>query len=132
MATKRFKLRMTQELINKAMPRDSHKCMIAQALRQQHGARSVDVTADSIRFNIDDLRYMCPTPVVAAVELIQFDKNRKKVAPFEVVLRELFTKPVRKISAHRKNKHGATPLRAKSPARCTKRRFRGLKVIEKV
>jgi hypothetical protein len=102
---KQIYLNIGQDLIDKATPMNSRRCMIAQALRKQHGAWSIDVTADSIRFNLDEMRYMCSTPPDAAVNLIRFDRNRKVVKPFRILLRNLFSKPVVRHGRRKKSKH---------------------------
>lgn len=121
---------VSEEVLNNSTKAESSKCMIAQALRKK-GAYSVNVTAESARFNLGDTRYHYPLPAKAAVKLIEFDKGNIP-EPFKFVLKANtgtcapVARPVRK-------SRGKTKKQSTKPTtlRC-KRRFHGLRVIEKV
>jgi hypothetical protein len=124
------KLNITQELISMAESANSARCMIAQAVRLQLGGTSVNVTAESVSYNLDGNRYTHPLPARAAVELKKFDEDKTSVRPFQFVLdgRLAFARPVKKRPLA--TKRGPTKQRRTPTASRSIRRFHELRVIE--
>jgi hypothetical protein len=129
MKPKSLTLNITQKIIDEAVPLNSSKCMIAQAVRHAGGC-SVNVTAESVTFNIDETRFTYPLPPKAAIELLKFEEDKRSVQPFRVVLdaRRALSRPVdRRPHAV---KRGPTKKKQKPGPRRSVRRFHGLRVIE--
>lgn len=129
---KTMTLKITQDLINEAMQKDSAKCMIAQAVRMAGGS-STRVTAEHVAFNIDDVRYTFPMPAKASVELLKFDHSKKDAKPFTITLdgRQGFSRPV----IRHPERKGRGPTKAKRKPgfpkiRRSERRYHGLRVLE--
>jgi len=82
-------VKVTQDLITSAIPRDSHHCMIAEAIQRDYPALA-KVSADLATIRGTDpkrgLRFTWMTPRVAQVFLVDFDRGRT-VDPFEFKLR---------------------------------------------
>lgn len=78
------KVVVTQELVDRAVQRDSHHCMIAEAIKEQnpHFARIL-VDLQTIRWTNTRTgkRYICLTPEEAAAKLVDFDQGRQ-IEPF--------------------------------------------------
>jgi hypothetical protein len=123
-----LRVKITKDVIADASPANPHQCMIAQALRQQHGASSLVVTAEGARFNIGSVRYYYELPLKARDGLLKFDKNKSSVTPFTFTLRGEagFTRPVIKQPPRQKSKH--KKKRSKRKLKVCKRRFHGLQV----
>jgi hypothetical protein len=123
-------LKIPQDLIDEATSANSARCMIAQAVRLQLGGTSVNVTAESVSYNLDGNRYTHPLPARAAVELKKFDEDKTSVRPFQFVLdgRLAFARPVKKRPLA--TKRGPTTRRRNPAASRSIRRFHGLRVIE--
>ena len=120
----------TKEIIDQAEPRESRWCIVAIAVRLQiPGAYSVHVTAETINYNIGEVRYVHPLPARIAVILSRFDHTEKRPRPFSFRLdnRLAFTRPViRRPLA----KRGKDKIKRKAPgARRTMRRYVGLRQI---
>lgn len=126
---KTIAVRITPELIRDSVKEDSSKCMIAQALRLE-GAHSVHVTTESASFNLGATRYTYPLPARAAKELIQFDRDKSKVRPFEfrINLDRAYSRPV--LRRPNRKKRGPTVHRKAQTVKRSKRRFHGLRIIE--
>jgi hypothetical protein len=125
---KSLTLNITQKIIDEAVPLNSSKCMIAQAVRHAGGS-SVHVTAETVRFNLGETRFTYDLPPKAVVELYKFEEDKHSVQPFRVVLdgRGASSRPVR----HHAGKRGPTKKKhQKSAPRRTVRRFHGLRIIE--
>jgi hypothetical protein len=125
---KSFYINVTKEIIESSKQRHSGQCMIAQVLRQNYGASSVNVTAEVASFNKGGVRYTCTVPAVAALNLKQFDENKNAVKPFTFQLANPATRPVTVRTQKPKSKHKKISKKS-SPRRC-KRRYHGLQVIE--
>ncbi len=81
-------VRVTEELIAGAVPRNSGHCMVADAVAAAHpGARHVSVDLQTIRLTDGDYRYTYLTPRAAQLALIRFDQGQEGIEPFHVKLR---------------------------------------------
>lgn len=100
-----LRLRIEQHHIDNAQVRNSHHCMIADALRDaMPDAKFISVDLQSVRFSVFDenrfreervgIRYFYFTPTLAQVALLKFDQG-KKVGPFECTMRSGITKWIR-------------------------------------
>lgn len=80
---------ITEELVERAVQRDSHHCMIAEAIKEQnpHFARIL-VDLQTIRWTntTTGKRYICLTPEEAAAKLVDFDQGRP-IEPFSFAMR---------------------------------------------
>lgn len=134
-------LNITKEIIRQSSRGVPSHCAIAQALRIQHKAESVSVTAESIRANIvvgkgtkkKLRRCLWETPAEAAVNAMKFDEG-EEFDPCKIVLsgksrnsfaRDIVKRGKRPVPYKRRSK---SPSSADKPKRCN-RRFHGLKVI---
>lgn len=82
-------VKITADVIEESIPRDSRHCMIADAIKQCYPkAAKVSVDLATIRFTDPDkgLRYTFLTPRVAQAHLVKFDQGVKP-EPFEFRLR---------------------------------------------
>jgi hypothetical protein len=105
MATK--KVTVTRELIDRATTRDSHHCMIAEAIKEATPLlKNISVDLQTIRYTDPrtKTRYTCLTPPAAAHALVEFDQGRA-VEPFVLSLQ-----PVHKVAAlttaGKRDRHG--------------------------
>jgi len=83
-----MKIQVTQDHIDKATKRDSHHCMIADAIHDYvPEARYVLVDLQSIRWSDleNDKRHFYFTPINAQNAIIKFDRGQP-VKPFEFTL----------------------------------------------
>lgn len=87
---KTIQINVTQDSIDRAVARDSHRCMIADAIQKQvPGAKYIIVDLQSIRFSNTDKseRYIYFTPLQAQRALIAFDQGKKdELKPFKFTL----------------------------------------------
>ena len=86
----KLQLEITQELIERAVPKDSNHCMIAEAVRRAYpAARAISVDLATVRFTDPKktLRFTYLTPRIVQAALINFDQERKP-EPFSFVLRK--------------------------------------------
>lgn len=82
------RLKVTKELITKAIPRDSSHCMVADTIKSQiSGAKRVSVDLATIRFSVGDKRYIFLTPRTVQQALIWFDQGDSRLSPFSFDLR---------------------------------------------
>lgn len=100
-----IRLHIDQHHIDNAEVRNSHHCMIADALRDAiPEAKFISVDLQSIRFSLFDenryreervgTRYFYFTPTIAQVALLKFDQG-KKLRPFEFTMRSGISKWIR-------------------------------------
>lgn len=94
-----MKIAVKQTHINTACQRDSHHCMVADAIRDQAKAKYILVDVQSIRWS--DMktrkRYVFLTPPKVQQAILQFDRG-KPVAPFIFTLATpVKVRPVRKV-----------------------------------
>lgn len=100
-----IRLHVDQHHIDNAEVKNSHHCMIADALREAiPEARFISVDLQSIRFSVFDetryreervgIRYFYFTPTIAQVALLKFDQG-KKLRAFEFTMRQGITKWIR-------------------------------------
>jgi|SRR6516162_8238504 hypothetical protein len=85
----RPKIPVTAEIIDKACQRNSHRCMIADAIRSYlPNASAIVVDMIGIRFSDPEkgLRYFYPTPMSAQAALVGFDMG-KVIPPFVLYLK---------------------------------------------
>jgi hypothetical protein len=82
-----MKITVTKEHIDKAIPRDSHHCMIADAIHDVMDVQFVLVDTQSIRYSVkgENLRYIHLTPLSVQRALIRFDQE-KPIKPFTFIL----------------------------------------------
>lgn len=141
MEPKHYVIKVTEEEIVESQKGHAGKCMVANAIRKSiPGAESIDVTPDTVRFNLFDsnsgktYRYIYDTVGRAGVEILNFDDD-KEVKPFRFKLdaRQAFTKEVkrrgpREVTKKRsKNKNPVSPCERKA-RRTVVRRRHGLKI----
>lgn len=91
-----MKIKVAQEFIDNAKRKDSHHCMIADALAATvPGAKYVFVDVQTIRWTdpATRQRFICLTPPKAQVNIINWDQG-EAVAPFEINIQPLVTKPM--------------------------------------
>lgn len=92
-----IRVHIEQHHIDNAEVRNSHRCMIADAIREEiPGAKFISVDLQSIRFSIFDenryreegvgRRYHYFTPTIAQVALLKFDQG-KKLRPLSFTMR---------------------------------------------
>lgn len=84
---------ITKEHIENGIARDSHHCMIADALKEAiPEAQYILVDLQSIRYSLpaSKKRYVHLTPLKAQRALIKFDQGRS-VKPFEFTLPAVFS-----------------------------------------
>lgn len=87
----RIQVTVTQDIIENAIRRDSHACMIADAVRAAMGPNSrPSVDLASIRYTDYErgVRYIALTPPVAAAALVMFDQAMP-LTPFTFNLRPI-------------------------------------------
>jgi hypothetical protein len=131
-------LNITQEVIDAAGHETASRCVFAQALRMQHNASQVTVSAETVRFNKEGLdafgnrclmAYTFQTPSKMAVAIVDWDDGKgMKPMKIRLSLNGAFAKPVeRRPTAVRR---GPTKVRSapKTKRECV-RRAHGLRVI---
>ena len=114
MARKRWDVEVSKEDFDKGVTRDSNRCAVKQAVaRQIPGAKRVEVDLQTIRFSIDEERFVYLTPWQVAEYIIAFDAgDEDKLHPFSFQLRsaveigpkvrrQAFTDEGRKVEAAR-------------------------------
>lgn len=119
-----------KEHIQHAVRRDSHHCMIADAIQAQHAwAKFVVVDVQSIRFSNTETgrRYIYLTPPRAQRALLDFDKG-KTPKPFTFTMQQGHDRQmrVRMPSMQKRKPHGRK--RNKTPKRYMPARFREMGV----
>ena len=130
-APRSHSIHCTKEIIAQSVPRNSRWCIVAIAVRDQiQDAYSVEVTAETIRFNIRETRFIYPTQARVAAILIRYDTTgrRPRAFKFRMNASQGYTCPVvRRPHAKRgpdKIKRGTKPK-----VRHSLRRYVGLKQI---
>ena len=86
-----MKVNVTPELVERAVQRDSHHCMIAEAIKAQNPHfKNIVVDLQTIRWTNPRTgkRYICLTPEVAGTALVAFDQA-EDIQPFSFYLRPL-------------------------------------------
>lgn len=86
-----------QDHIDAAVRRDSHRCMIANAVAAQiPGAKYVQVDLQSVRFSNTEKgkRYIYMTPPQGQKALLAFDRGKKQT-PFKLTLAHGHTRSMR-------------------------------------
>ncbi len=114
-----LRVHVTQETIDRAIPKESTVCMIAEAIKLAFdGASNVSVDMQTCRVTDKKrgLRYIYVTPRAAGLALLQFDAGIKP-EPFSMIL-----KNGRVLNANKKKKH-------KGLERVSLRRMKGDDVI---
>lgn len=94
-----MRIQITQDNINNAIKKNSHRCMIADAIQKEiDWAKYIMVDLQSIRFSDinNNIRYFYLTPPKAQKELLNFDQG-KKVKPFILNLTKAIERPMRKM-----------------------------------
>lgn len=132
--TKTKYIRVTDEIIKNSKKESSRHCMVADAIRHAiPEAYSIDVTAETIRFNVAETRYYFTTPSRVAANIALYDEDRH-VPGFAFQLTKPYTAPVlRNRSKPAKGNVSKTRPRRlgqqDKTVRLTRRR-RGLRVVE--
>jgi hypothetical protein len=110
---------VTAELIAAATVRDSRRCMIAEAIKEQNPhLRSILVDLQTIRWTNPRTRkrYICLTPETAGMALVNFDQGRE-IEPFvfRVVAAQVvpIAERVAKTEAEQLSMEGAVAYRVK-------------------
>lgn len=100
-----MKVHITRSHIETAVERDSHHCMIADAVKSRFpDAKYISVDLQSIKFTTKKRdRWTFLTPPRAQINIIKFDQGIKSISPFSFELGE----PVRVRTASR-NKRSAS------------------------
>lgn len=110
--------------------------MIAIALREQiPGITSIQVTAETIRFNKDGQRRRYDTPARVAKALLEFDDSKPLGAfTFKLDARQLTMGPATKRGPNRGSGATSESKKSRKPqnVRRCKRRYRGILEIEEV
>ena len=128
-----IRIHVDDEHIANAQRKNSHRCMIADALRSAiPEAKFISVDLQSIRFSLleEKTRYFYFTPTIAQHALLQFDKG-KKLRGFDFTMREGIKKlilPPRKDKT--KRRHDVNKGVRKHIVR--KEREFGIRMFEKV
>lgn len=108
-AHRHLKIQVRQANIDKSVPRDSHHCMIADAIMEQvKSARNVSVDIATIRFTDKKLgqRFIYLTPPTAQQSLVDFDQGTE-VKPFNFDLRTAIQVKQRQKSSRAKRSRAA-------------------------
>src|SRR5436853_557361 len=111
-----MKIQITQDNIDNAVKRNSHRCMIADAIQKEiDWAKYIMVDLQSIRFSDMDnnVRYFYLTPPKAQKELLNFDQG-VKVKPFTLTLVRAIKRPMRR--THKLNPKRKSGKHYKYPA----------------
>lgn len=95
MEGKNLTITVSQDIIDAAKRGHSRKCMVAEAIREQvPGCSGIDVSADSIHFNLPDkksgqtIKHVYPTPGATSKNIQEFDtKGGDGIKPFKIKLR---------------------------------------------
>lgn len=88
-----MKIKIDQKKIDNSIKKDSHHCMIADAIHEAiPNAQYILVDTQSIRYSIkgDNKRYCHLTPLTAQRNIIKWDRG-EKVEPFEFTLPPVFS-----------------------------------------
>lgn len=129
---------VSNKLIDNAIRSDSHKCMIADAIKVRiPKAQFISVDVQSIRFTNPEtrIRYKYFTPLSGQQSLVNFDLG-KKVKPFALTLKDGVKESIIKATMKRRKradsrKRTHMPLKGKSyKSRTKKERKYGLRNIE--
>jgi hypothetical protein len=132
-------VQVTREIIDHAVPRNSHHCMIADAVKESYpDAKYILVDLQSIRFSnlVLGRRYIYLTPAKAQHALLRFDQG-KVVKPFRFTLGRPQSAGVKAVGwrANHPNttprtgtKYGITGVKTYRPR---KEREFGVRVLEK-
>lgn len=120
-----IKVPVTKEHIENSVKRDSHHCMIADAVHERlKWATYVMVDTQSIRFNNkkQGKRYIFLTPPEAQKAIVLYDQGIK-VKPFEFMLSSGYVK-VRTMRARNKKAKKSSRAYAKNPHKHTPSQYR--------
>ena len=115
-------IKVTDEDIETAVPKDSGHCAIADAIaRQIPGAQRVAVDLQTIRWSDDDNRYTYLTPRKAQQFLVAFDQgNREYCQPLSIRL----SNPIHVVEKKQSNSKKAATQRIKQQERVAELRAR--------
>lgn len=114
-----FKVTVTPELVERAVQRDSHHCMIAEAIKEQnpHFSRIL-VDLQTIRWTntTTGKRYIALTPEEAAARLVDFDQGRP-IDPFAFTMRIVQVTDAKPGNRGRKQLNGQMTIEGGKPLR---------------
>lgn len=88
-------LNITQDIIDKACPRDGAHCIVAMAVKAvDPEARNISVDTARIKFTSGDTKYMFNTPAKLQPIIIALDEDKKEVIkPIRIKLQNGYTCP---------------------------------------
>lgn len=128
-------LDITQEVIDRSVPKSATCCVLAEAIKDV-GGRNVNVTAERAAFTFNGLRYNYTIPAREVPQIIDFDRRgRRAVKPHKVLLSGLScsVKPVvtreRKAATAASRKRNKVVRRKRRQIRRTNQRFEGVRII---
>jgi hypothetical protein len=103
------RIKVTQEDIDKAEPRDQWNCAIAETIkRTTPTARRISVTRERIAWTIGEERFRYPTPEAAIAEIIRpLDTGRGTPKPMVIELVSGTVGPVQHRDGQEQDKHTA-------------------------
>jgi hypothetical protein len=114
-----MRIKVGNEHIENAIKKDSHKCMIADAIHKAIPyARYIMVDTQSIRFSDLDAgqRYIYLTPPEAQKNILKFDRG-ETVRPFEINLNRRVTRQMRVRQADMVGKKRKKRVRSKTKSK---------------
>lgn len=114
-----IKVDVTKENINRACERNSHACMVADAIRDRlKWATFIQVDTQSIRFNNrkQGKRWIFLTPPAAQKAIVLFDQG-VKVRPFEFTLCQGQVRTMR--AKHKPAKRSSRSYKKRNPSKHT-------------
>lgn len=115
-----MRINVTKDNITRACQKNSHCCMIADAVRDRlKWATFIEVDVQSIRFNdrTKGIRYIYLTPTEAQKAIVLFDQGIK-VSPFSFLLSQGFVKIKKMRARHAKAKKRSREYK-KNPSKRT-------------
>lgn len=127
-----MKVKIDERTIGEAVRRNSHRCMIADAIQKaEPKAIHISVDLQKIEFSLkkDGTRFTFLTPRKAQESLIKFDQG-KKVEPFEFSILPIRMKAMGWRAAHPKTKRGKYKKTGKKRYVPTAKREFGLRKYE--
>lgn len=129
---KQLQVSISRDCIKNAIARDSNRCMIADAIHQQHGwAKYVIVDLQSVRMSNlkTGRRYIYLTPPVAQQALLKFDQG-EPLKGFSFTLSRGFTRLMRVRQPGFKRSKKVYKPRAKKRYMPTKHREYGIRKLK--
>lgn len=127
---------VSSKLIENAIRSDSHKCMIADAIKARvPKAQYISVDVQSIRFTNPETktRYKYFTPLAGQQGLVNFDQG-KKIKPFALTLKDGTQESIAHATAKRRKRRNSSrshqAIKGPYKSRAKKERKFGLRNLE--